>query len=126
MPTWAAILIPIVVAIVGPILTYRATTRVASGKVSTTAADQLWSELNTMKNEYRDQAREAERENVGLRGQVAEVQTVCASLRERVVEVERHAEAAEALAATARAATAECERRERALLIRLRKLEGKG
>jgi hypothetical protein len=126
MPTWAAIVIPIIVAIVGPILTYRATTRVASGKVSTTAADTLWSELNTMKNEYREQAKEAEHECVSLRGQVAEVQTVCASLRERVVEVERNARATEAIAAEAKAATKECEQREMALLVRLRQIEEKG
>lgn len=110
MPTWALVVIPLFVAIVGPVLTYKATTRVASGKVSTSAADTLWQELNGMKDEYREQARTAGIDNTRLREELAEVRSVAVT--------------SQALASEAKRATADCERREAVLMARLTEIEG--
>lgn len=116
MPIAIQAVISAVVILIGSLLTYKATTRVANGSISTTAAETLWVEVNRVKDEYQRQAVDAREQASKVKTELAGIQGVCASLRERVIEVEIHAQ-------EAMAATAECHERERILVERVRALE---
>ena len=75
------VIIPIIVAVVGPLGAYLVAARRMSGQVKTSDASDLWREAGEMRSEYRTQLGEANAKIIGLEAQIT-------ALRNTVIELQ--------------------------------------
>lgn len=104
-----SVLIPVTIALVGPIGAYLVASRRLSGKIGTSEAGDLWKESQSIRNDYRDRLGVADdrtrdlekrvakleelnndlvRENIHCRGEVAELKATISVLRATITKLE--------------------------------------
>ena len=74
-------LVPIVVALIAPLVAYLGIARRLSGRIATSDAAKLWEEARLMREEYRTRALECEQEVKRLRNEIQTCTTRNTALR---------------------------------------------
>lgn len=68
------VVIALLAAVIGPLLTYIAASRKLSGRIGTSEAASLWQESQSIRQDYRDRINESERRQAHLEERVAKLE----------------------------------------------------
>lgn len=85
-PTW---LVPIVVALIAPLLAYLAAARRASGRIGTTEAERIWEEAGDLRRVYREEIDRLREDIVKIEGRLSQLETENQDLRDKNTALEQ-------------------------------------